>query len=77
MAGADLRVRKHRFDYRGTTPVTGKAALEQVSVGSPGDSSGRSRNAHRSHPYLAGLEDREVCCVVLIQTWQPTGDACG
>lgn len=67
VAGADLRVRKHRFDYRGARPVTGNVALEQVIVGSPGDSSGRSRNVHRSHPYLAGLEDKEVCYVVLIQ----------
>lgn len=67
MAGADLRVRKHRFDYRGTRPVPGNVALEQVIVGLPGDSSGRSRNVHRSHPYLVGLEDTEVWYVVLIQ----------
>lgn len=67
MAGADLRVRKHHFDDRGTRPVTGNVALEQVSVGSPGDSSGKSRNVHRSHPYSADLEDREVWCVVHIQ----------
>ena len=62
MAGADLREGKHR-DYGGTVWVEGNVALQQVSVNSPGDSSGRSRNARRSRPCLAGLENREVWLV--------------
>lgn len=65
VAGADLRAGKHWLQKN--SAGCGNIALEQVSVSSPGDSSGRSRDARRSRPCSAGLENREVWHVAFTQ----------